>query len=341
MLQGTALLRLLADGRYHSGEVLGQALGISRAGVWKHLRTLKARGIDIRSIPGRGHCLAAPIELLSEAQIRAVLSAPARARLGGFELHQLIDSTNSELRRRAAALPSAFICLAEEQTAGRGRQRRAWASPYARNLYLSLLWRFDAGPDALAGLSLAVGVAVMRALQRLGIAGVGLKWPNDLVWRGAKCAGTLIEMTGESCGSCSVVIGIGVNVDMPPRLGATIMQPWTDLATISAQPVSRNRLAGMLISELIEMLAVFEASGLAPLLDEWRRHDALSGRPVVVATAHGEETGIARGIDAAGALLVEGDGGIRRYLSGDVSLRPLDAPAPLTGASLRRAGKQA
>jgi BirA family biotin operon repressor/biotin-[acetyl-CoA-carboxylase] ligase len=340
MLQGTALLRILADGQFHSGEVLGQALGISRAGVWKHLRALKARGIDICSIPGKGHRLAAPIELLSEAQIRAALAAPALARLGGLELHQHIDSTNSELRRRAAALPSAFVCLAEGQSAGRGRYSRAWASPYARNLYLSLLWRFDSGPDALTGLSLAVGVAVLRALRRLGITGVGLKWPNDLVWRGAKCAGALSEMTGESCGNCSVVIGVGVNVDMPRPLGAAITQPWTDLRTISGQPVSRNRLAGMLISELIEALAAFEDTSLATVLDEWRQHDILNGHPVVVTLAHGDETGVARGIDAGGALLVESGGGIKRYLSGDVSVRP--RTAPVRHAAIRpHSGRQA
>lgn len=327
MQQGSALLRILADGQFHSGEVLGQALGISRAGVWKHLQALKARGVDIQSAPGKGHRLAAPIELLTETSVRAGLAPPARARLGGLELRQHVDSTNSELRRRAATLPSGFVCLAEEQSAGRGRHRRVWASPYARNLYLSLLWRFDTGPDALAGLSLAVGVAVLRALHQAGVSGVGLKWPNDLVWRGAKCAGVLIEMTGESCANCSVVIGVGINVDMPRPLGAAITQPWTDLSTVSGRTVSRNRLAGALISALIEMLAAYENHGPAPVLDEWRRHDALYGRPVVVVTAQGEETGIARGIDTGGALLVENGDGLRRYLSGDVSLRPIGTPA--------------
>jgi len=340
MQQGTALLRILADGRFHSGEILGRALGISRAGVWKRLQGLKARGIEVRSIPGKGHCLAAPIELLSEAQIRAALAPSAQARLGGFELHQHIDSTNSELRRRAAALPSSFACLAEEQSAGRGRHGRIWASPYARNLYLSLLWRFHAGPDALAGLSLAVGVAVLRAVHQVGVTGVGLKWPNDLVWRGAKCAGTLIEMTGESCGSCSVVIGVGVNVDMPRSLGDAITQPWADLRTISGQSVPRNRLAGALISELIGGLAAFENTGLAPVLDEWRRYDAIYGQPVVVTTVHDDETGIVCGIDASGALLVESDSGIKRYLSGDVSVRPR-AAEPRYAASRPRTGRQA
>lgn len=320
-MQGNALLSILADGQFHSGEVLGQALGISRAGVWKHLQTLKARGIEIDSVPGKGHRLTVPIELLSEAQIRASLSETARERLRGLELHQQIDSTNSELRRRAAAFPSAFACIAEAQTAGRGRSNRTWLSPYARNLYLSLLWRFDAGPDALAGLSLAVGVAVLRALRRLGVADAGLKWPNDLLWQGAKFAGTLIEMSGEACGNCSVVIGIGINVRMPRALGAPIDQAWTDLATIIGTIPSRNRLAGTLLSELIEMLTGFGRMGLAPLLEEWRRYDILRDNPVTVTTPHGDLSGIARGIDTGGALLVEEGGIIKRYLSGDVSLR--------------------
>lgn len=319
-MQGSALLGILADGQFHSGEVLGQALGISRAGVWKHLQVLKTHGIEIDSVPGKGHRLTVPIELISEAQIRASLSETARTRLRGLELRQQIDSTNSELRRRATSLPSAFACIAEAQTAGRGRSNRAWLSPYARNLYLSLLWRFDAGPDSLAGLSLAVGVAVLRALRHMGVADAGLKWPNDLLWQGAKFAGTLIEMSGEACGNCSVVIGVGINVRMPRTLGESIDQAWTDLANITGTIPSRNRLAGALLSELIEMLAGYERTGLAPLLEEWRRHDILRDRAVTVITPHGEQRGIARGIDAGGALLVEESGIIRRYLSGDVSL---------------------
>lgn len=324
MLQGNALLSILADGEFHSGEVLGQALGISRAGVWKHLQGLKARGVEIDSVPGKGHRLGAPIELLSEARIRSGLSEMARVRLGGLEVHQQIDSTNSELRRRASTLSPPFACFAESQSAGRGRSGRAWLSPFARNLYLSLLWRFDAGPDALSGLSLAVGVAILRTLRRIGVTDAGLKWPNDLLWRGAKFAGTLIEMSGESCGNCNVVIGVGINVRMPQALGGAIDQAWTDLATITGTTPSRNRLAGTLLSELIEMLAGFEKTGFAPLLEEWRRHDIMFGRPVTVSTVHGAEGGISRGIDAGGALLVEEGAIIKRYLSGDVSLRARD-----------------
>ncbi|MCC6302470.1 MAG: bifunctional biotin--[acetyl-CoA-carboxylase] ligase/biotin operon repressor BirA [Gammaproteobacteria bacterium] len=324
MLQGSALLGILADGQFHSGEVLGRTLGISRAGVWKHLQALKARGIEIDSVPGKGHRLNGSIELLSEADIRAGFGDTARVRLAGLELHQQIDSTNSELRRRAAALPSGFACLAEAQTAGRGRSNRVWLSPYARNLYLSLLWRFDTGPDALSGLSLAVGVAVVRALRRTGVADAGLKWPNDILWRDAKLAGTLIEMNGESCGDCSVVIGVGINVCMPRLLGAAIDQAWTDLASVTGTHPSRNRLAAVLLDELAEMLAGFEKTGLAPLLEEWRRHDIMLGREVTVTTAGGGESGIARGIDDRGALLVEADGVVRPYLSGDVSLRLRD-----------------
>ncbi|MGE3480709.1 MAG: bifunctional biotin--[acetyl-CoA-carboxylase] ligase/biotin operon repressor BirA [Gammaproteobacteria bacterium] len=335
MPQGTALLSMLADGKFHSGEILGEALGITRAAVWKHLRALKARGIEIHSIPGKGHRLAGGIELLSEMKIRAGLSDAARARLGGIELFQQIDSTNSELRRRASGLPSAYACLAETQSAGRGRNDRAWVSPYARNLYLSLLWRFNAGPDALSGLSLAVGVAVLRALQAMGVDGVGLKWPNDLLWHGAKCAGALIEMSGEAGGSARVVIGVGVNVDMPRQLGGAIDQAWTDLATITGRGISRNSLAGMLLGKLIEVLSEFEDAGPDALLEEWRRHDIVSGRAVAVTTVHGEEFGIARGIDASGALLVEEGGAIKRYLSGDVSLRALDADSSRESSGAR------
>lgn len=332
MSHGHQLLQILADGRFHSGEYLGRRLGISRAGVWKRLHLLKERGIDIHSVRGRGHRLAAPVELLSDERIRAALPAATGSRLPRIDVHFDLDSTNGALLERAAQLPTGTVCVAECQQHGRGRHGRRWISPCARNLYLSLLWRFPAGPDALGGLSLAVGLAVLRALESVGVRGAGIKWPNDIVWRDAKLAGVLIELSGESGGDACVVIGIGINVDMPEALGAAIDQPWTDVATILDDSPSRNLLAARVLTQQVALLVDYQNDGFAPLAAAWRRHDTLAGRPVALRSADREIRGIARGVDAGGALLIEHDGSVHSYRAGDVSLRP--AAQPVAGTAL-------
>ncbi len=335
MSHGLALLRILSDGRFHSGEDLGGALGIGRAAVWKCLQGLRAAGIEIQSVPGRGYRLVEALELLSEETIVAALPATVRPRLAAFELHYEIDSTNSALLRRAAALPTGTVCLAERQSAGRGRRGRSWVSPCARNLYLSLLWRFPRGPDALAGLALIVGLAVLRGLEDAGVREAGVKWPNDIVWRGAKLAGALIELSGESGGASCVVIGIGVNVDMPRAAAGDatgqclIGQRWVDARSAAGARVSRNQLAALMLSRLCAALDRFQAGGLAAFMDEWRTCDVLYGQAVMVEdVGGGSRHGIARGVDAGGALLVEENGVCSAYHSGDVSVRAQSAPSP-------------
>ncbi|WJW75122.1 bifunctional biotin--[acetyl-CoA-carboxylase] ligase/biotin operon repressor BirA [Thiohalobacter sp. IOR34] len=316
------LLRILADGRFHSGQDLGSLLGISRAAVWKHLKAIRGMGLDVQAVRGRGYRLAEPLELLDEARIIAAISQPMRDRLSALELHTELGSTNDRLRQRAReGAAGGTACLAERQTAGRGRRGRRWVSPFGSNLYLSLLWRFPCGPAQLGGLSLAVGVALMRSLRSLGVEGAGLKWPNDLICRQGKLAGVLVEMAGESAGPCSAVIGVGLNVRMPPDAASAIDQPWVDLHRLSHRPLSRNQVAGQILNDLIEVLVRYEQEGLAVFLDEWRDHDLVAGRAVQLHLPDAVLAGRASGIDDSGALLVQVDGQPRRFASGEVSLR--------------------
>lgn len=314
------ILRILADGRFHSGEAIARALGVSRGTVWKRLhRVGRQFGVEIQAVRGRGYRLAEPIELLDADAVRRQLGSGARSELAELELHMQLDSTNRHLMRRAAAgAPSGTVCLAEFQTAGRGRRGRSWVSPFAGNVYLSVLWRF-AGRD-LSGVSLALAVAVVRALDRLGLSQVGLKWPNDVLWRGRKLAGVLLEMAGEASGPCHVVAGIGLNVRMGAG-GAAIDQPWVDLETALGRPVERSRAAAMLIEEALRALADFEREGLAPFLGAWRAVDLLCDQPVAVHLPARSCRGIARGVDASGALLLEAQTGLSRITAGEVSVR--------------------
>lgn len=263
------------------------------------------------------------LELLDRDRILADLTNAARAALNRLEVYSALDSTNNYLLARAGdGWPSGVVCLAEQQTSGRGRQGRNWLTPFGASLAFSLLWRFSVPPPALSGLSLAAGIAVVRVLRDLGADGVGLKWPNDVLCQGRKLGGILLE-SGGVADAFHVVAGIGLNVALP-RLATTVIdQPWIDLLEILEEaPISRNRLAARLVSELIGIFIRFQEGGFADLISEWARFDQVVGRQVRLQLPNAVVAGIARGVDATGALLLETpDGRITPYLGGEISLR--------------------
>ena len=317
-----ALLRMLADGRFHSGVALGDALGVSRATVWNDLQTLKNMGIDAYAVPGKGYRLPAPFEMLAAEDILETLSSPARAALKRLDVHLELPSTNAYLVEHAQrGAPGGWACLAETQSAGRGRRGRSWVSPLGGNIYLSVLWRFNSGAAVVGGLSLALGVAVAEALHGAAVPGVGLKWPNDVVWQGRKLAGVLVEMAGESSGPCYVVAGIGVNVAMAADAALGIDQPWVDMVSITGVAPARNHLAGTVLQHVLLALQAFEREGFANFLPRWRAHDAYAGKPAVLHLPQHTLRGSVAGIDAQGALLFAHDGVTRAYASGELSLR--------------------
>jgi BirA family biotin operon repressor/biotin-[acetyl-CoA-carboxylase] ligase len=261
--------------------------------------------------------------MLDVAKIRAMLPAAALSTLGGLEVHWELDSTSTELQRRSAAAADFTVLLAETQTAGRGRRGRQWLSPPGLNLYLSCLKRFDRGFAALGGLSLAVGVMVMRTLETLDIAGAGLKWPNDLLAADGKLGGILVELSGEYQGPCAAIIGIGLNLRLTDALRQQAGQPACDLATLSqGAPPDRNRVAATLIAALIDGLRQFENEGFAGFSAEYVRHDLLKGQPLQLSGALGQFDGTGAGVDDRGALLVGmDDGSVRQIDSADVTVR--------------------
>ena len=321
----TELLRLLADGELHSGEELAAALSVSRAAVWKRLQQLGEWGIALEARAGSGYRLEAPIDLLDEAAIRAQLPAGVVANLRTLEVHEALGSTSDRLLAVRGLPPGRFdACLAEFQDAGRGRRGRRWVAPFASGLCLSMSWSYPDAPAMLGALSLAAGVACLRALRRVGIECIALKWPNDLVRGDAKLGGILIDHRGEAAGPAYVVVGIGLNVRLPRAAREALAAEGVeaiDLAAVGAVP-GRNALASVLIAELHQALAEFGARGMAAFAEEWGQADALAGRPVTV--LHGGETleGVAQGVDSDGALLLEAGGARRRIVSGEVSVRP-------------------
>lgn len=320
-MQAQELLVALASGGMVSGAQLAERAGVTRAAIWKQVEALRARGVPVQSRGTAGYCLPWPVQLLDVATLRAALPVDVRKRLGALELHWEIDSTSSEIQRRQADLADLSMVLAETQTAGRGRRGRLWLSPPGLNVYLSCLKRFDAGFAALSGLSLAVGVIVMRTLSSLGIRGAGLKWPNDVLSAQGKLAGILVELGGEYQGPCSAVIGVGLNVRLTHALREQAGQPVDDLASLAQEVPDRNRVAAALVTALAEGLDQFERQGFAAFLDEYAGHDLLHGKALHVQGALGELDGTGAGVDSRGALLLQADDGVHAIDSADVTVR--------------------
>lgn len=321
-MQAQELLTALADGATVSGSQLAERTGVTRAAIWKQVESLRARGVPVQSQGNAGYRLPWPLQLLSLPAIHAALPQEAGKHLGTLELHWDIDSTSSEIQRRAGSLPDLSMVLAESQSAGRGRRGRSWLSPPGLNIYLSCLKRFDAGFASLSGLSLAVGVIVMRALAALGIGGAGLKWPNDVLSDGGKLAGILVELSGEYQGPCAAIIGVGLNVRLTPALRAQAGQPVNDLVSLSGGVApDRNRVAAALVGALVDGLRQFEHNGFAAFVDEYAGHDLLRGQPLRLHGALGELEGTGAGVDARGALLLQTGDGVRAIDSADVSVR--------------------
>lgn len=320
-----AILQLLADGELHSGADIGRRLGVTRAAVHKGVKALAANGLGVRAVAGLGYRLDAPICPLDRGRIACALDSAGKA-APRIDVVESVDSTNRQLLSRALADfdPSGMVCLAEVQPQGRGRRGKSWvATPY-ENLMFSMAWRFHIGPAMVMGLSLAAGVAVARALEAHGVADAGLKWPNDVLWKGRKLAGLLVDVHGEASGPCTVVVGVGVNCRISERDGHRIDQPWVDLHTIMAGTTDRNRLAALLIDQLYDMFHAYAVYGLAAFEAEWNRRHLYAEKPVRLAREQVSFEGVVDGIDDHGALrLRDATGRTQLFHSGEVSLRAI------------------
>lgn len=314
-------LRRLSHEEFRSGERVAKDMGLSRSALWNALQSADQLGVQVFKVHGRGYRLASGIDWLDYDEVIAHLGEAA----GAFSLHVVdrISSTNSTLVEQASAGAASGTCLAAEvQSAGRGRRGRNWHSPLGGGLTFSLLWRFTAGAAVLSTLSLAVGVAVVRALRGLGVTEAMLKWPNDIVHRHHKLGGILIELQGDVLGPTAAVIGIGLNIRMDETTRGQIPQPVTDLATVMASPPTRNEIWAAVLKQLANMLTRFETRGFAELRDEWERYHAYGGRAVRLHMPNGTMVeGQVTGVAEDGSLLLYASNREQRFTVGEISLR--------------------
>ena len=315
------ILRLLTDGKFHSGEAIAAQLKTSRATVWNAIQDAEALGIEIFSVRGRGYKLPEAVTLLDE---QAIINAIGEQRAWfKLEVHDHLESTNSYIMKKIGSGQAHATCVATNlQSKGRGRRGRSWQAGLGASLTFSLLWRFQCGASALSGLSLAVGVALIRALHSLGVNQAQLKWPNDILIGREKLAGILIELQGDMEGPSAAVIGIGINLHLPKAIKQHIDQPATDLASVTSQAINPNELLGALLKHLAEVLSEFEQQGFAHVRDEWIQHHAYHQQAVKMLHPDGREThGTVIDVAEDGILLVSTALGEQRFSSGEISLR--------------------
>lgn len=316
------LIGALASGRFVSGEDIADSLGITRAAVWKRVRRLRSRGIAVDAVRGRGYRLHGGSPLLDRERILAGLHLPVRTRLRELEVCWEVDSTNARLMRDTAVGPSA--CVAEFQSAGRGRRGRMWQAPFGSAICLSFAYPFPNTPAGFGGVGLVAGVAVLDALSAFGYTQLALKWPNDVVVDDAKLGGLLVESRGETGGATRVVAGVGLNWRIPTDGLAGVDQPWRDLAALPVALPARDDVVAALLNALMAAFDEFAAKGFAPFRPRWRSADALAGRSVRVALDQTVVEGKAAGIDDDGALRIATADGIRRFTAGEVTVRSTD-----------------
>lgn len=320
------VLKLLADGKFHSGEAIAKHFNVSRATVWNALQEAQALNIEIFSVHGRGYKLPGAFTWLSEEAILAEMHAKNLNAIFALEVHDNLPSTNSYLMQTLPEKGQTPRCIvANLQTQGRGRRGRTWASQLGGSLTFSILWRFQNGAATLSGLSLAVGVALARTLHQFGLTKAQLKWPNDIVVKNAdhveKLAGILIELQGDMEGPTHAVIGVGMNLHLSHALKTEIDQPATDLNSLQAD-INPNHFLAHFLHHTAEIFTQFEQHGFAPLRDEWNSLHAFHAQPVKMLHPNGSETvGTVFNVAEDGVLLVQTLAGLARFSSGEISLR--------------------
>ena len=308
-----AILTCLIGNGFVSGEAIASKLNISRAAVNKHIESLIDYGVTIFSVKGKGYKLSKPIYLVDEKKLLEDIDNRC------FYFDE-INSTNAFMLEHADELKSGDLCIAEYQSAGRGRRGRTWVSPYANHLYLSLLWQFEQGLSQTMGLSLVVGCSLVSILSKMNVGQIGLKWPNDVYLDNKKLAGILVEMTGQVDSECKLIIGIGLNLAMSEEQGKNIDQPWNDLSS-AINHIDKTDLIIQLQQQLKIDLQLFESQGLAPFLAQWKKWDLFYQKPVKLLLGEHEIEGICQGINKQGAVLLETEKGIETFIGGEISLR--------------------
>ncbi len=312
------ICNILNDLNFHDGTSIGAKLNISRTAVWKWVTKLQSYGIEITKVKGKGYLLKEPLILLDSKKIETLLKSEHSI----IDTVESIDSTNNYLNNHnKSAIP--HICIAEHQTSGRGRFSREWYSPFGKNIYFSMQYSIKQDISQLGGLSLAVGTIVCKAIEKACKLPnrLMLKWPNDITYNGKKLAGVLIEIRAEVNGNCSVIIGIGINVNMPITNKVTFNQEWASIMQITGSPQDRNNICAILIDKLTLGIEQYLITGFKSYMPEWKKRDSLFGKMIQIQDGNEIFKGIATGVDLQGHLLINLETNIKKaFAAGEATL---------------------
>jgi len=318
----TKLLEIISDGNVHSGEKLAKDLDVSRAAIWKSIRYLKTLGLEIEAIRGKGYCLDKKFEFLSSGHIRRMMSEGSKKSCQDIDIAFQIKSTNLHLLNRLNHNSiHGSVVFAEYQSEGRGRRNKKWVSPIGSGICFSIGWHLEVMPISLELLSLYMGIAAARSLDSIGIEKVGLKWPNDIIAGERKIGGILLDIKGESTGPLDIVVGVGINYELPKHPQLNIDQPITDICSTIRERYSRNMISAILLSNIFEIFSDLKIGKNLDLINEWRKYDRYIGRKAVLILPNQKIIGLLKGVDDQGSLLMQVDGELSSYRSGEVSLR--------------------
>lgn len=312
------ILQLLSDGQWHKGEELGQALSITRAGIWKAMQSMP---ISIERDKRQGYRIAGGLELLNEKELNKKIESSVKNKYNKLIILNSIPSTNDYLFEQARGnIHDNLICLAEAQSQGKGRRGRTWETPFGHNISCSFLWHYNCDSGQLSGLSQMIALSTVKAIEEAtGIEDLKVKWPNDIYHQGKKLSGILIELLAQAHVNTTAIIGIGINGKLPEN--TQINQPWTDLTNILGAPPPRNRLAAALINHTISTLAEFHMDGLTPHIETWKHYDICAGKQVEIVRNSNDLKGIAEGINRRGELILrDKNNQLHTILSGEASL---------------------
>ncbi len=316
------ILKQLSDGQFHSGEALAKRFDVTRVTIWNAIQHAQSLGVEIFSVRGRGYKLPNAVELIDKDTVMRTIGPQSE----WFHLSVLdeVDSTNTYLLNAAAnGAPHVSCAVAHIQTGGRGRRGRSWVSELGASLTFSLLWRFDCGATALSGLSLAIGVGLVRALKALGVDNVQLKWPNDVLVDQKKLAGILIDLQGGMDGPSAAIIGVGINFNLSSNALKRIDQPAIDIKKAGADDrVSQSMVLGTALKHLVDVLRDFEEHGFVSMREEWLGQHAYQKKTVRMLMPDGRDVeGVVDGVADDGVLLVSTALGVQRFSAGEISLR--------------------
>jgi BirA family biotin operon repressor/biotin-[acetyl-CoA-carboxylase] ligase len=318
------VVHYLSDGQFHSGEQLGEDLGITRSAIWKSVKQMRKLGIEIEAKTKKGYRIPNGLDLLDLKKIKQYITKKDLKTIESIEIFDQIGSTNDYLKKQVLEHAGCVrVCLAEQQNRGKGRLGRKWLSPFGVNVYFSMLYPFTGDISALVGLSLVVATVVVDVLSELSLKEhIGIRWPNDILWRNKKLGGILVEVLGEAHGLNQAVIGIGVNVNMTKSVAKSIDQPWASIREIDEKAADKNKMIGLLINKLMESLELFQEEGFSAFYEHFNELDVLMDQLVEIETASGRMKGFGGGIDHQGRLIIR-DQSSEQYVfsAGDVSVR--------------------